>query len=883
MIRRLLLLILSVVMGSMTMNAQHTLDLTGEKPFLIKGKGTVKIDNSKDKENKYIIYSKDSITINKIVFAKEGKNPETLVVTNGNDTIINNKEKKSFITTNITISKKHTLTIKWGDKTWTFNMHDKTQQNTSTTDTKDHGKTKATKDSSKVIVGLFMFVFGFLIGRNRLRLSRFFKRNNTESSNSAGDNQDTLKEGTSKECASQDKSTGDNSIVSDGQSEGTTEDLVEEDITDKDELKKALDEQIAIIIKGYEDEFFQGYNDNNSKVERLQEILSKYFNLLDDQNNISKALSIKEDSDTERILSEIKTIKSELSKYKSKEGSKNDDNKYISVSELERLIQVNKISKEFYNTKGDFNANFKQLLEKLCRKVENSIDTKSTDDLLKAHKYVIGVLMSNGFEEYFDSNTTLLKSGLEKIKEDLKGKKNQSSETKNNTTINGNTDPKLSCVIGNLVKKLHRKLPNISDSISNLDDLVKAIQELIKTESNAAEKGDISPSENAGEMAIDEFLKNIGIQHTETQEDAKNQIVKAIAKSKELDDICKQYKADNGKELFNAIKEHIYKSIKGQLEAKTETKDIIANCHTTEGIVEELSDAYSTVDSDKQNLEKEREVFASNLKEAHVNEGIVEQFDDSDLNAMFNAYKNAVCQKVNTANERIITLEKEKEEQKDIIEANNETFNKMRSKMLDVLDKDISDIQKSTVGTFIRPCDINLKSQCDDNQSLLRNAFEKFEKRLQDTKTISSHEELYKEVQKIIEEDIVNEYGLTNVLTRYYTYSCLPFMTDQAREYGMRIDHESMMLAYNALVHLTNGFGLQLIVPNLFADRITDGEYKDCTGEKYGDLENMCPGVANYVREIENSDKQHYITDLVRVGYKKNYEVKQKAMVIVAQ
>lgn len=206
----------------------------------------------------------------------------------------------------------------------------------------------------------------------------------------------------------------------------------------------------------------------------------------------------------------------------------------------------------------------------------------------------------------------------------------------------------------------------------------------------------------------------------------------------------------------------------------------------------------------------------------------------------------------------------------------------MRSELLEVLNQDIIGIQESIHRTFIRPCDMNLKSQSDDNQSLLRDAFKKFEKRLQDTKIISSYDELYHEVQKIIEEDIVNEYGLINVLARYYAYSCLPFMTDQAREYGMRIDHESMMFAYNALNHLTNRFGLQLIVPNLFADRITDGDYKDCTGEKYGDLENMCPGVANFVLEISNSDKQHYITDLVRVGYKKNYEVKQKAMVIVA-
>ena len=577
-------------------------------------------------------------------------------------------------------------------------------------------------------------------------------------------------------------------------------------------------------------------------------------------------------------MSEIRSIKSKLTKNENNKGS-NNDNKEILVSKLENLIKEEGISKDFYgHTTGDFENRFKELLKKLCKRIENSIDMTS-NGVYEQKKYVIEKLNKYGLGQFFAPNTTL-ESGIEKIKAEIE--KGQSLETVGNTVNINNAEPKNSYYIESIVKELHSQIPDISDSISSLNDLVKAIQNLVKQKNDVDKTDSSSSSENIEEKAINDFLTKIGMQPTETQEDAIEQIVKAIAKSKELDDICNQYKADKGKELFNAIKEHIYKSIKGQLEAKNETKDIIANCHTTEGIVKELSEAYTEVGLRKQKLEDERNIFASNLKEVCANEGNIEPFDDSDLNAMFNAYRKAVGQKANTAKEQIVTLEKEKEEQKDIIETNNATFNNMRSEMLEVLNQDIISIQESIHGTFIRPCDMNLKSQSDDNQSLLRDAFKKFEKRLQDTKTISSYDELYHEVQKIIEEDIVNEYGLINVLARYYAYSCLPFMTDQAREYGMRIDHESMMFAYNALNHFTNRFGLQLIVPNLFADRITDGEYKDCTGEKYGDLENMCPGVANFVLEISNSDKQHYITDLVRVGYKKNYEVKQKAMVIVA-
>lgn len=370
---------------------------------------------------------------------------------------------------------------------------------------------------------------------------------------------------------------------------------------------------------------------------------------------------------------------------------------------------------------------------------------------------------------------------------------------------------------------------------------------------------------------------------TASQEDAIKQIKEAIAKVTKLDNICKQYGIDNAEGLLDAIKKHIYKSIKGQLESKNETKEIIASCHTTEGIVKELSDAYIEVGIEKKKLEEERKEMTTNLKEAYTNVGNSESTEDSNMNEMFKAYQDAVCQKIATEKANVEILQQEVSAKQEIIKSNHKIFSNMLSGMNEVMKKDIDDIQVSIAGPFIRPCDMTLKPQCDENQSLLREAFKKFSMKLQATEAIGNYAELYHKVQDIIEEDITNEYGLTNVLSRYYSYSCLPFMTDQAREYGMRIDHESMMCAYNALSHLANRFGLQLIVPNLFADRISDGEYKDCTGENYGDLENLCPGVANYVLEISNSDKQNYITDLVRVGYKKDYNVKQKAMVIVAQ
>ena len=863
-------------MGSLTIIAQNVLDLSSKYPSL-KIKDT--IDIKKEHNNIFIIDAKDSITISKIVFVKNGNEAKRVEIKEGGNLLIKMDSVKNDISKTIKISPKSILTVTWGKNTWTFKMKDNKME-LSRNKTGENTKTKEVQDKPNsilyiiivIIIGVVISVFGFC----------WFKRNKRTSSKSKGGAPKATAEAKTstieiKDDANITQSTKPSDIQVKVEDENNKEDSNNETSATDDinETENELDKQIATVIKGFEEEFFNDCNDRNSKIEKLQEILSIHFNLLNDKKHISKELCGNDNSDTQQILIEIKELKV------AKTSSESKNNNIIAVSKIEHLIKANEISKSIYNdeTNGDFDVRFKQLLEKLCKKVQDSIDTKSADGRYEAQKYVIEQLKINGFDRYFASNTTL-KSGLEKIKVDIdKGKSSRTTSNPDNTddaTTNHPLD------FERFAKKLHSQLPEISDNINSLDDLVEFIKDLIKNHQNA-ERNITNSSENTEETAISNFLKEVGMHPTASQEDAIKQIKEAIAKVTKLDNICKQYGIDNAEGLLDAIKKHIYKSIKGQLESKNETKEIIASCHTTEGIVKELSDAYIEVGIEKKKLEEERKEMTTNLKEAYTNVGNSESTEDSNMNEMFKAYQDAVCQKIATEKANVETLQQEVSAKQEIIKSNHKTFSNMLSGMNEVMKKDIDDIQASIAGPFIRPCDMTLKPQCDENQSLLREAFKKFSMKLQATEAIGNYAELYHKVQDIIEEDITNEYGLTNVLSRYYSYSCLPFMTDQAREYGMRIDHESMMCAYNALSHLANRFGLQLIVPNLFADRISDGEYKDCTGENYGDLENLCPGVANYVLEISNSDKQNYITDLVRVGYKKDYKVKQKAMVIVAQ
>lgn len=879
--RKITLLILSIVMGSLAMIAQNILDLSGKNPSLKIKEYTIYFKEYN--KNNFIIDAKDSITISKTVFAKNGNEAKRAEIKDGRKLLTKKDSVKKDISDIIKISPKSILTITWGQKTWTFKMKGN-EMNSSNNKTNQNVKTNEFQDGSNsiwdIIIGIIIGVVISAIGFCWLKKYRKTNSKSKESTQktTAEDKALTTEVKNEKENASINQP----AKASDVQVEEKNEEANKENPNDEtwatndiNKIENALDEQIATIIKGYEIDIFNEYSNRNSKIEKLQEILSIYFNLLNDKKHISKELCGSENADTQQILTKIKELKTV------KTSSESNYNRVIAISDIERLIKADEISKSIYNdeTNGEFEAKIKQLLDKLCKKVKESIDTKSVDGRHEAQKYVIEQLKINGFDSYFASNTPL-KSGLEKIKADIE--KSKSSMATSNSVNTDDVTTNHSSNFESFLEELHSQLPEISDNIGTFDDLVNVIKDLIKNHLNVEKDTSIS-FENTEEISIANFLKEVGMQPTASQEDAIKQIKDALVKVNELDEICKQYGTNKAKGLVDAIKEHIYKSIKGQLESKNETKEIIASCHTTEGIVKELSDAYIEVGIEKKKLEEEQKEMTTNLKEACANEGNSESMEDSNMNKMFKAYQDAVCQKIATEKANVETLQQKVSSKQEIIDSNNKTFSNMLSEMNEVMKKDIHDIQASIAGSFIRPCDMTLKPQCDENQSLLREAFKKFSMKLQATEAIGNYAELYHKVQDIIEEDITNEYGLTNVLSRYYSYSCLPFMTDQAREYGMRIDHESMMCAYNALSHLANRFGLQLIVPNLFADRISDGEYKDCTGENYGDLENLCPGVANYVLEISNSDKQNYITDLVRVGYKKDYKVKQKAMVIVAQ
>lgn len=226
MIKRLLLLMLLVVTSGLTIIAQNTLDLTNvEKPTL--NETGIKI--IKDGQN-FAINTNDSITINKIVFAKNGNEPKSLLIKIGDTEKVKMDNIKNDISKEIKIFPKEKLTIKWGNSNWTFKMKEKTPHQTGKTKTEK--KSIETQDGSNIFMyivgGIIVFFIGFLVGGNRHRLCRLFKRkDNSEQKGEGGLQKDNSTDNNNE-------LNGEKADVNDGQPDIKSENPVDEDSSNTD-------------------------------------------------------------------------------------------------------------------------------------------------------------------------------------------------------------------------------------------------------------------------------------------------------------------------------------------------------------------------------------------------------------------------------------------------------------------------------------------------------------------------------------------------------------------------------------------------------------------------------------------------------------------------
>lgn len=824
---------------------------------------------------------KDSIQIRKIILAKNNTQKDTLKI------LVNKEVKKTTpvmndIPTSFFIKNKDVIIIHWGkNSSWTIKVTKKMiDQKTATsianniTKPKDSIKYEVNpkqknEDSCSNIVFwcIAFFVLGCILGwlaKYFILYHKSIKGVNISPSNTVTSEENRL-EKEYKQIGSDDKDSLNDNSEEEVNIKDSQDDNHSPEETNIISERSTIQQKCEVSEYEGDDEALSSDTNSYSNTNCDNDILQDYKSIKDilykEQINIDDSL----EKTIEKIIHENQELKQNAEIEEKRNINVQDD--YIPFKEVMEIINRNDKIKNVYDdeTNGNNKERISFLFQLLNKKLNNSLDKRN---VYEANKFVIERLTGNGLGEYFKCNNTKLIDGINAILADLES---------SNEASNPKKDIQLETTEEDIIRKVCSNIPTLPVNLKTIEGLRAAILNLSNQAINISTKSKEEQVDNKIDAFIF-FLRQFKGLNTVDIEKATEQLKFAWEKSKTADDICKQYNVDDIKKLADAIKEQDLNSIKGNL--SSDTLEIVKNSLTINKLVSELDEAYIKANKIKSAVNIQMEEALINLQIAYK-ELSGNDIKTDKLSDVFTAYKQIIEQnKIDKENE-ITSLKTENQKQKVIITDNEKMQNERLGKIKLSIEMALNCIEETVSKTFIRPCDTNLRTQCNQNQNLLREATKTFDEKMREVLIDNNIEKVSSNMHNVIMDDINNERGLINTLSRFYAYSCLPFMTDATRDFGMRFDHSAMLKAFSSINSLTANSGIQLIVPNLFEDRITDGDYQDCTGESYGDLENMCPGIANYVQEISNSDKTNYIIDLVQVGYRINNKSGKDAKVII--
>ncbi len=223
-----------------------------------------------------------------------------------------------------------------------------------------------------------------------------------------------------------------------------------------------------------------------------------------------------------------------------------------------------------------------------------------------------------------------------------------------------------------------------------------------------------------------------------------------------------------------------------------------------------------------------------------------------------------------------------KDKEIDDLENEKKTLMTESRNLVDGLHQGAAKVQKAW-RTILQPCADMYEAQCADIEDRLFAQLNDLVGRLQtfDCNDTARPTEVKKDIQKLLEEEIMKDNSVVNTICRYYAYSRLPFMTDTSREHGVTFNRRNMAELFTAVSDLYAQYGINLDIPALFVMGIDEGDYENLTGKTYGDLDNLCQNSRNHFDNIDTNVKPaNVIVDIVNIGYSIDGNHMRKASVL---
>lgn len=601
---------------------------------------------------------------------------------------------------------------------------------------------------------------------------------------------------------------------------------------------------------------------------------------------------------------------------------------------IKTIINKNENVKNIYNeepTDTDFIEYLTRLFyyielklkSRAAQKEESSLKDRlermKADERVDANRYVLDRLKSAGLGEYRNilSNTTLddyllvLMQDLDKVAK-MQEQRSESkiiSEAVNNSSF---SDEDRVVLLQRVVSCINNK---ISDPAKRLVDvgIFDQLYQLVAKEHIAvnsfedeecsAEKIDIATLSNVldGTLNISDFesvrsavdayydkritedfinkLEGFDNNSSEFINEIINQLNAALKDSKVAENLRKRFNVDDIMDIPTKVKEQEVAQI---LESLKNNKDLmkeldVAVCHSVEQIVNELV----------QKVQKATKETLQTLAKAAKNEElIVEQLSkyykgitEKDISQTKN-----ILEAIDTYGKKVEnTIDGLKQDRSKLTMQNttlSDEINALRSSIASLVDScayklnsGVTSLSKVVkLGGYLEACDDESESTCDKIESKLSESIAAFRTSVSQMKDLpkDNPQVAYETIQQKLITEIDKEDGAFNTIARYYVYSRLAFMTDQSREYGIRFNRSVISQVYSCLDDILVAFGIKLILPALFAEKIQDGNYENYTGKAYSDLDNLCPNSRNHKDMIDNEDKKDIIIDIIHVGYAKD-------------
>lgn len=185
--------------------------------------------------------------------------------------------------------------------------------------------------------------------------------------------------------------------------------------------------------------------------------------------------------------------------------------------------------------------------------------------------------------------------------------------------------------------------------------------------------------------------------------------------------------------------------------------------------------------------------------------------------------------------------------------------------MVKFVRKQVKVIEDSAFG-LMADCGDDDRSQ--EHKGILDDRLKRMFTKLKEVSAQATPVETRRAIQDVLKAEIDSKNGAMVTVCRFYAYSLLPFMTDNAREYGVRFNRKNMAALFGAVNDLLVRFGIRVDLPALFAQAESEGDYEVANGKAYSELDNLCPNAQNHLDAIDSTVKPaHIIYDIAQVGY----------------